>query len=188
MSFGGTGFATGHATGQASGIAIGREYGYTDGWNEATIHAEQVIARLNARLAKVEAANARLGAENESLKDNLLKQQQAIQNVSLVREQAESLRADYEAMFKAFLGAAAIAGPAMKILAKQSVAQRYEYIKSYTKESVRLQSHEYVKEHGFPHDNHIIARYMPVAISVIDAAVGDWKKSNENAPQQGVHS
>ena len=188
MSFGDTGFVTGHASGQASGIAIGREYGYTDGWNDATIHAEQVIARLNARLAKVEAANARLGAENELLKDNLLKQQQAIQNVSLVREQAESLRADYESMFKAFLGAVAIAGPAMKILAKQSVSERYEYIKGYSKESLRLQSPEYVTEHGFPHTSPIISRYMPVATSVIDAAARDWEKSNENAPQQGVHS
>ena len=188
MSYVDTGFVTGHYSGQAAGIAIGREYGYTDGWNEATIHAEQVIARLNARLAKVEAANARLGAENELLKDNLLKQQQAIQNVSLVREQAESLRADYESMFKAFLGAVAIAGPAMKILAKQSVSERYEYIKGYSKESLRLQSPEYVTEHGFPHASPIIAKYMPVATSVIDAARRDWKKSNENAPQQGVHS
>ena len=188
MSYVDTGFVTGHYSGRAAGIAIGREYGYTDGWNEATIHAQQVIDGLDARLKKVEAANARLGAENQLLIKKLREQQQAIQDVSLVREQAESLRADYESMFKAFLGAVAIAGPAMKILAKQSVAERYEYIKGYSKDSLRLQSREYVAEHGFPHASPMIAKYMPVATSVIDAAVMDWKKNNENAPQQGVHS
>ena len=188
MSYVDSGFVTGHYSGRAAGIAIGREYGYTDGWNEATIHAEQVIARLNARLAKVEAANARLGAENQLLIKKLREQQQAIQNVSLVREQAESLRADYESMFRAFLGAVAIAGPAMKILAKQSVAERYEYIKGYSKDSIRFHSLEYVTEHGFPHASPMIAKYMPIATSVIDAAARDWEESNKNAPQQGVHS
>lgn len=28
----------------ADGVAVGREHGYTQGWNEATLHANSVIA------------------------------------------------------------------------------------------------------------------------------------------------
>ena len=37
------GYANGHANGMADGVAVGREHGYTQGWNEATIHANGVI-------------------------------------------------------------------------------------------------------------------------------------------------
>ena len=38
------GYNNGHANGMADGVAVGREHGYTQGWNEATIHANGVIA------------------------------------------------------------------------------------------------------------------------------------------------
>ena len=41
------GYNNGHANGMADGIAVGREHGYTQGWNEATTHANGVIAECN---------------------------------------------------------------------------------------------------------------------------------------------
>lgn len=38
------GYNNGHANGIADGIAAGKQAGFTEGWNAATIHANQVIA------------------------------------------------------------------------------------------------------------------------------------------------
>ena len=38
------GYNNGHAHGMTDGVAVGQDYGYTQGWNEATIHANGVIA------------------------------------------------------------------------------------------------------------------------------------------------
>ena len=44
------GYANGHANGMADGVAVGREHGYTQGWNEATIHANGVIDERTGRM------------------------------------------------------------------------------------------------------------------------------------------
>ena len=41
------GYNNGHANGMADGVAVEREHGYTQGWNEATIHANGVIDERN---------------------------------------------------------------------------------------------------------------------------------------------
>ena len=92
------GYNNGHARGLSAGIDMGMEHGYTKGWNEATIHANGVIAERDQLIDKLYGANERLGAENALLK----------QQLQLQQEQAQSLRAEYEAMFKAFQGVVAI--------------------------------------------------------------------------------
>lgn len=44
------GYNNGHANGMADGVAVGREHGYTQGWNEATIHANGVIAERDQEI------------------------------------------------------------------------------------------------------------------------------------------
>ena len=65
------GYANGHANGMADGVAVGREHGYTQGWNEATIHANGVIDERNQLIDRLYGANERLGAENAQLKQAL---------------------------------------------------------------------------------------------------------------------
>ena len=127
------GYNNGHARGLSAGIEMGMEHGYTKGWNEATIHANGVIAERDQLIDKLYGANERLGAENAQLKKQLQLQQ----------EQAQSLRAEYEAMFKAFLGVVAIARPAMKAVAKLPLHERGQIFYQYGEEAAGLQSLEY---------------------------------------------
>ncbi len=150
------GYNNGHANGMADGVAVGREHGYTQGWNEATTHANGVIAERDQLIDRLYGANERLGAENEQLK----------QHIQLQQEQAQSLRAEYEAMFKAFQGAVAIARPAMKAIAKLSLQERGQIFYQYGEEAVRLQSQEYVTANRFPHNQPLVQQYLPIANQV----------------------
>ena len=47
------GYNNGHANGMADGVAVGREHGYTQGWNEATIHANGVIAERDQEIDRL---------------------------------------------------------------------------------------------------------------------------------------
>jgi flagellar biosynthesis/type III secretory pathway protein FliH len=89
------GYNNGHANGMADGVAVGREHGYTQGWNEATIHANGVIAERNELIDRLYGANERLSAENAQLKQQLQLQQEHAHKPC-----ARSTKA----MFKAFLG------------------------------------------------------------------------------------
>lgn len=152
------GYNNGHARGLSAGIEMGMEHGYTKGWNEATIHANGVIAERDQLIDKLYGANERLGAENAQLKKQLQLQQ----------EQAQSLRAEYEAMFKAFLGVVAIARPAMKAVAKLPLHERGQIFYQYGEEAAGLQSLEYVIANRFPGNQPLIRQYLPIAKQVFD--------------------
>src|SRR6218665_2818187 len=102
------GYNNGHGNGLADGVAVGRKHGYTQGWNEATTQANGVIAERDQLIDRLYGANERLGAENAQLK----------QQLQLQQEQVQTLRAESEAMFKAYQGAVDIARPAIKAVAK----------------------------------------------------------------------
>ncbi len=152
------GYNNGHANGMADGVAVGREHGYTQGWNEATTHANGVIAERDQLIDRLHGANERLDVENEELK----------RHIQLQQEQAQSLRAEYEAMFKAFQGVVAIARPAMKAVAKLPLQERSQIYYQYGEEAVNLQSLEYVKAHRFPDNQPLLLKYLPIANQVIN--------------------
>lgn len=150
------GYNNGHANGLADGIAVGRKHGYTQGWNEATTHANGVIAERDQLIDKLYGANERLGAENAQLK----------QQLQLQQEQAQTLRAEYEGMFKAFLGVVAIAHPAMKAVAKLPLSERAEVFDQFCDYAIQLQSREYVVQNMYPSSQPLILKYLPIANQV----------------------
>lgn len=160
------GYNNGHARGLSAGIDMGMEHGYTKGWNEATIHANGVIAERDQLIDKLYGANERLGAENALLK----------QQLQLQQEQAQSLRAEYEAMFKAFQGVVAIARPAMKAVAKLPLHERGQIFYQYGEEAVRLQSQEYVIANRFPANQPLVRQYLPIAKQVFDQTYGQLQQ------------
>ncbi|MCW5230808.1 hypothetical protein D8B31_21485 [Verminephrobacter eiseniae] len=142
---------------------MGQAEGYTEGWNKATMHGNRVVAERNQIIAernqlidRLYGANERLGAENAQLK----------QQLQLQQEQAQTLRAESEAMFKAFQGAVAIARPAMKAVAKLSLQERGQIFYQYGEEAVGLQSLEYVTANRFPHNQPLVQQYLPIANQV----------------------
>ncbi len=162
------GFATGHTAGIATGYKAGKSSGYTDGWNDAIGEANALIAKKNLLLDNLEAQRDRLAQENAQLRNHLQLQQ----------EQAQALRAEYEAMFKAFLGVVAIARPAMKVVAKQSLEDRSTVFYDYGDEAVALQSREYVRSNRFPDNQPLIKKYLPIAKSVFDQTYFQLKENN----------
>ena len=174
------GYNNGHANGMADGVAVGREHGYTQGWNEATIHANGVIAERNELIDRIYGANERLGAENAQLK----------QQLQLQQEQAQALRAEYETMFKSFLGVVAIARPAMKAVAKLPFKERGQIYYEYGDEAARLQTLDYVKANRFPANQQLILKYLPIANQVFNQTYkqlqqqeGDSKNITQNASE-----
>ena len=160
------GYNNGHANGMADGVAVGREHGYTQGWNEATIHANGVIDERNQLVDRLYGANGRLGAENAQLK----------QQLQLQQEQAQSLRAEYEAMFKSFLGVVAIARPAMKAVARLSLQERKDIYYEYGKQAVDLLTQEYVVANRFPDNQPLIFKHLPIANQVISQTRNQLKQ------------
>jgi hypothetical protein len=152
------GFNNGHARGLSSGIDMGLEHGYTKGWNEATTHANGVIAERDQLIDRLYGANERLGAENALLK----------QQLQLQQEQAQTLRAEYEGMFKAFLGTVAIAHPAMKVVAKLPLSERAEVFDQFCDQAIQLQSREYVAQNKYPSSQPLILKYLPIANQVFN--------------------
>lgn len=150
------GYASGLNNGYANGLAVGREEGYTQGWNEATEHGNRVLAERDQLIDRLYGANERLGAENAQLK----------QQLQLQQEQAHKLRAEYDAMFKAFLGVVSIARPAMKAAAKLPLKERSQIYYEYGDEAGKLQSVEYVKANRFPGNQPLIRKYLPIAQQV----------------------
>lgn len=153
------GFATGHTAGIAAGYEAGESNGYTDGWNDAIGEANALIAKKNRLLDNLEAQRDRLVQENAQLRGQLQLQQ----------EQAQSLRVEYEAMFKAFLGVVAIARPAMKVVAKQSLEDRTDVYYGYAREAQALQSEAYVLANRFPAKQPLIKKYLPIADQVFQS-------------------
>ena len=165
-------YNNGHANGMADGVAVGREHGYTQGWNEATIHANGVIDERNQLIDRLYGANERLGAENRRLipENEILRaeNEQLKQQLQLQQEQVQALRAECEAMFKAFLGVVSIARPAMKAVATLPLQERSNIYYQYGEEAVKLQSLEYVKAHRFPDNQPLILKYLPIANQVFN--------------------
>lgn len=152
------GYNNGHANGMADGIAVGREHGYTQGWNEATTHANGVIAERNQLIDRLYGANERLGAENIQLK----------QQLQLQQEQVQALRAEHEGVFKAFLGVVSIAHPAMKVVAKLPLAERAEVFNQFCDHAIQLQSRDYVVQNKYPSSQSLILKYLPIANQVFN--------------------
>lgn len=152
------GYNNGHANGMVDGIALGREHGYTQGWNEATTHANGVLAERDQRIDGLYGANEQLRAENALLK----------QQLQLQQEQAQTLRGEYEGMFKAFLGAVAIAHPAMKVVAKLPLSERAEVFDQFCDQAIQLQSREYVVQNKYPSSQPLILKYLPIANQVFN--------------------
>lgn len=162
------GFATGHTAGIAAGYEAGEASGYTDGWNDAIREANALIAKKNRLLDSLEAQRDRLAQENAQLRNNLQLQQ----------EQAQALRAEYEAMFKAFLGVVAIARPAMKAVAKMPLEDRSDVFHEYAYEAENLQTKEYTKANRFPDNQPLIKKYLPIAKNVFDQTYFQLKENN----------
>ena len=179
------GYANGHANGMADGVAVGREHGYTQGWNEATIHANGVIDERNQLIDRLYGANERLGAENRRLipENEILRaeNEQLKQQLQLQQEQVQALRAECEAMFKAFLGVVSIARPAMKAVAKLPLKERGQIYYEYGDEAAKLQSVEYVKANRFPGNQPLIQKYLPIAQQV-------FRQTHEQLQQQEAES
>ena len=162
------GFATGHTAGIAAGYEAGESNGYTDGWNDAIGEANALIAKKNRLLDNLEAQRDRLAQENAQLRNHLQLQQ----------EQAQALRAEYEAMFKAFLGVVAIARPAMKAVAKMPLEDRSDVMHDYAHEAQTLQTEEYVKANRFPAKQSLIKKYLPIADNVFHSTFEKLKENN----------
>lgn len=167
------GYSTGHANGLADGIAVGREHGYTQGWNEATVIGNSVVAERDNTIDKLYAVNERLAAENAKLQ----------QHIQLQQEQAQAMRADYEGMRMAFLGAVSIAFPAMKAVAKLPLQERNDVFYQYGRQAFELQSKEYVVANRFPHDQPLVRKYLPIAHQVFTQTYAQMKQltSTQNA-------
>ena len=110
----------------------------------------------DATIDKLYSANERLAAENAQLR----------QHIQLQQEQAQALRADYEGMRMAFLGAVSVAFPAMKAVAKLPVQERNDVLYQYGRKAVELQSKEYVLANSFPHEQPLVQKYLPIANQV----------------------
>lgn len=179
------GYNNGHANGMADGVAVGREHGYTQGWNEATIHANGVIAErdqeidrlsneihkgnafikeLRAALEKSQRVSDLYCAERDQLCTETAQLKQKFQ---LLQEQTQAMRSEYEVMLKAFQGAVAIARPAMRAVAQLSLGERSQIYYQYGEEAINLQSLEYVKANRFPDNQPLLLKYLPVANQVI---------------------
>ena len=160
------GYNNGHARGLEAGIEIGLEDGYTRGWNEATVLGNQAVAEREATIDKLYSANERLAAENAQLR----------QHIQLQQEQAHALRADYEGMRMAFLGAVSIAFPAMKAVAKLPLQERNDVLYQYGRQAFELQSKEYVVANRFPHDQPLVRKYLPIAHQVFSQTYAQMQK------------
>lgn len=167
--------SVGYNTGHANGHALGLEQGYTNGWNAATIHGENVIAERDGVIERLHDANA-------NLQHRLAQMQQLLE---LQQEQAQSLRADYEGMHKAFLGVVAIATPAIKIVAHQPLAVRDTFISEYGDNAYKLQGREYVTAHRFPHNQPLVKQYFSIGHHVINETIAQIKKQ-QASPSPGT--
>ena len=167
------GYNSGHAHGLDAGIGIGLESGYTRGWNEATVIGNAAVAERDAAIDKLHSVNERLAAENAQLR----------QHIQLQQEQAQALRADYEGMRMAFLGAVSVAFPAMKAVAKLPVQERNDVLYQYGRKAVELQSKEYVLANSFPHEQPLVQKYLPIANQVFAQTYAQMRQleSEQNA-------
>lgn len=161
------GYNNGHANGMADGIAVGREHGYTQGWNEATIHGNKVIAERDQEIerlvSEINKANAFIKElQNEKLRRETI--ERALEDG--LQATVQSLRIEHEEMLKAFLGVVAIARPAMNAVAKLSLQERGQIFYEYGEEAVKLQTREYVVANRFPHNQLLIHQYLPIAYQV----------------------
>jgi len=173
------GYNNGHANGMADGIAVGREHGYTQGWNEATIHANSVIDERNQEIERLESEIHKGNAYIKELRAALEKSQRIGEQYHVERDelgvetarlkqQAQSLRAEHEVMFKAFLGAVSIARPAMRAVSKLPLQERSQIYYQYAEEAVDLQSLEYVQKNQLPDKQPLLLKYLPIANQVIN--------------------
>lgn len=178
------GFNNGHARGLSSGIDMGVEHGYTKGWNEATIQANDVIAgrdqeidRLsneirkgNAYIKDLRAAlekSQRVSELYHTERDDLgIEVRQLRQQIQALQENLQKQVSETEGVFKAFLGAVAIARPALKAVAKMPLHERGQIFYQYGEEAVRLQSQEYVTANRFPHNQPLVQQHLPIANQV----------------------
>ena len=176
------GYNNGHANGMADGIAVGREHGYTQGWNEATIHGNQVIAERDQEIERLESEIRKGNAHIKELRAALDKSLRVSElyhaerdalgverdqlRQQLRQEQNQPLRDEYEAMSKAFLGVVAIARPAMKAVAKLPLAEREEIFNQFCDQAIQLQSRDYVVKNKYPSSQPLILKYLPVANQV----------------------
>lgn len=167
--------SVGYNNGHANGHALGLEQGYTSGWNAATIHSENVIAERDGVIARLHDSNAHL--------QHQLAQMQ--QHLELQHEQAQSLRADYEGMHKAFLGVVALATPAMRIVALQPLAERDQFVAQYGDNAIKLQGQEYVSAHRFPHNQPLVKQYLPIAHHVLNETIAQIKRQ-QASPAPGA--
>lgn len=138
--------------------------------------------RLAEENAKVYEANKGLAAENARLKQKIndlydankglaaesAENTQLKQHIQLQQEQAQSLRAEYEEMFKAFLGVVAIARPAMNAVAKLPFEERAEVLDKFLDHAIELQTREYVDKNRYPSSQPLILKYLPIARQVFD--------------------
>ena len=192
------GYNNGHANGMTDGVVVGQEYGYTQGWNEATIHANGVIAErdqeidrlsneihkgnafikeLRAALEKSQRVSELYHAERNQL---CIEGAQLKQRIQLLQEQSQAMRSEYEGMLKAFQGVVAIARPAMKAVAKLSLSERSQIYYQYGEEAVNLQSLEYVKVNRFPDNQPLLLKYLPIANQIISQTRKELQQQESN--------
>ena len=181
------GYASGLNNGSANGLAVGREEGYTQGWNEATIHGNQVIAERDQEIerlvSEIHKANAFIKElQNEKLRRETI--ERALENG--LQATVQSLRIENEEMFKAFLGVVAIARPAMNAVAKLSLQERGQIFYEYGEEAVNLQTREYVAANRFPHNQPLIQQYLPMAYQVFGQTYGQLQQQEGEGVKKEV--
>lgn len=100
------------------------------------------------------------------------------------KEEEEKNRSENEKTHMAFLGTAAIAQSAMKMVSKLSAKEKDEFLCHYQKSSFDFQTEEYIEKTAFPHDQDIIKQYLPdihtmVNEDIIPQVVEFQRKSKE---------
>lgn len=163
--------SVGYNNGHALGHVQGQEQGQIDGWNQAVDHFTPILADRDGTIQRLMDANAQLAHQLEMQR----------QYLELQHEQAQSVRADYEAMHKAFLGVVALATPAMRHVALQPLAERDQFITTYCENSIKLQGQDYVREHRFPHNQPLVKQYLPIAHSVVSETIAQIKRQRASA-------
>jgi hypothetical protein len=143
---------------------------------------KRLVAAREEQINKIWAEKQQDGKHHqEELADADVEINELEQKLQLHQEQAQTLRMQYEDMFKAFLGVVAIARPAMQAVAKLPYDDRAWVFKNAFVEAIGLQSKEYMQQHGYPSDQPLIAKYVPIAVEVFNRTSAQYRRQKAEA-------
>ena len=175
------GYGTGHARGVGDGIHIGREQGYSNGWNDAMDRANSAIAEWKQCLQESKARNATLASANERLTREVQRLRESLREAE---DAAAQSHADHAHVSMLFLGAVAIAGPALKAVAKLPFEDRYAVFDRYCIDAFRLQGDDYIKTNRLPHFQPLMREHLPLASKLFHQAFDENEARKAQAKQE----